>query len=199
MPRLYNPDGTYIEVDHINFYLMPGPDVFVEKRNKPLCEAPPMTTGNMPLDGGFLLLDTPEEYEDFIKREPKAKKFIKRFIGGDEFLNNIPRYCLWLVDATPQELHDMKHVMERVNAVKKFRLESKRAATRKLADIPWLFAEIRETNGNFIVIPQVSSERRKYIPMGFLDNSVICSNQLKVIPGATLYHFGVFKNCSREA
>ena len=190
MPRLYNPDGTYIEVDHINAYLLPGPDVFVEKRSKPLCEVPPINTGNMANDGGNLLF-TEQEAEAFIKREHKAKKFIKRFIGGDEFLNNIPRYCLWLVDATPQELHEMKHVMERVNAVKKFRLESKRAATRKLADTSWLFGEIRQSTESYIAIPETSSETRSYIPMGYLDSSVIPSNALHIIPGATLYHFGV--------
>ena len=151
----------------------------------------PMASGSMAADGGYLFINSREKYEDFIKREPKAKKFIKRFIGGDEFINNIERWCLWLVDAKPQELHDMKHVMERVEAVKKFRLESKREATKKRAETPWLFAEIRQPTGTYIAIPKTSSENRYYIPMGYLDDSVIPGDALRIIPGGGLYQFGI--------
>ncbi|MBQ8691875.1 MAG: hypothetical protein IJ520_01870, partial [Synergistaceae bacterium] len=134
---------------------------------------------------------TPEEREELIQKEPQAEKFIKRFMGSKEFINNIKRYCLWLVDVSPDAVKNMKHVYKRVKAVEKFRLASPRSATRELADKPWLFAEIRQPTDNYILVPSTSSENRKYIPIGFMTPEVIASNATHIIPGATLYHFGI--------
>lgn len=189
--KLYAPDGSFVEVEHINFYLRPEPNYFIEARKAPICEyAPVMITGNMPRDDGGLIL-TADERDELLRREPRAEKFIRRYMGAEEFINNIPRYCLWLVNATPGELYSMRAVMKRVKAVKKFRLASKREATRRSADTSWLFAEIRQPAGNYIAIPKTSSETRKYVPVDWLDASIIPGDALKVIPGATLYHFGV--------
>ena len=189
--KLYTPEGLKL-VENINFYLKPAPNFFITTRREPLYKnIPLMRLGNMPLDGGHLIINSQEEYEDFIKCEPKAKKFIRRYIGADEFINNLNRYCLWLVDATPEELNNMPTVKERIKAVKEFRRASTRGATRSLAETPWLFAEIRQPTENFIAIPKTSSETRQYIPIDWLDASVIPSDGLRIIPDATLYHFGV--------
>ena len=189
--KLYTPEGVKL-VRNINFYLKPAPNFFITAHKEPIDKTiPPMMLGNLPRDGGHLIIDSQEEYEDFIKREPKAKKFIRQYIGADEFINNLNRYCLWLVDATPEELHNMPAVKERISAVKKFRLASTRGATRKLAETLWLFAEIRQPTGNYIIFPLTSSENREYVPLGFMSPDVIPSNAISIIPDATLYHFGV--------
>ena len=189
--RLYTSNGVKL-VPHINFYLIDAPDVFIKAQPKPLDPGTPeMITGNMPADEGHLIINSQEEYAAFIKKEPATQKFIKRFMGSNEFINNITRYCLWLVDAEPHEIRDCKLIMERVKAVEKFRRASTRAATRKLAYTSWLFAEIRQPHSNYIAIPKTSSENRSYIPIDWLDASIIAGDGLRVIPGATLYHFGI--------
>ena len=189
--RLFTPEGI-ITADNINFYLVPGPDKDIaEPVNKPLSkDIPPMLLGNLPRDGGFLSLD-PEECKELLKREPKAAKFIRRYIGAEEFISNKLRYVLWLVDVKPQELEDMPRVKKLTDLVENFRLNSTREATRKLADTSWLFAEIRQPSGNYIAVPLTSSENRIYIPMGFMSPDIIASNAISIIPNATLYHFGV--------
>ena len=146
--------------------------------------------GNRPIDGGQLIIED-KDYEDFIKREPKAKKYIKRFMMGNEFINNKPRYCLWLVGLTPNEIKSMPLVYKRVEAVQDFRKKSDRQATKRCANTAWLFAEINYADGKYVAIPEVSSEKRYYIPIGWLDDSVIPGNKLHIIPDATLYDFGV--------
>ena len=194
MRRLFTPEGVKF-VENINFYLMPAPNIFIESRTKPLIydtiknDIPIMTLGNLPRDGGYLNM-TPDEKDKFLKIEPKAEKFIKTYIGAYEFINRKKRYCLWLNEATPQELNNMPHVMERIKAVKNFRLNSTREATRKLADTPWLFAEIRQSTGKIIIVPRVSSENRDYIPIDFMSD-VIVSDAANMISNATIYHFGV--------
>ena len=189
MPRLYNNDGTFRDVDHINFYLMPGPDIIVKPRTLPLSRAvPPMISGNMLLDGGTLTL-TEEEKNLFVKKYPQDEKFIRRLLGGEEFLHNKKKYCLWLVDATPDEIKKNKFIYERVKKCKENRLNSG-ADKRKLADTPHLFRE-RVNPEHFIAIPQVSSEKRKYIPMDFLDKNTIPTFQLRIIPDAEVWHFGI--------
>ena len=184
--RLFSAKGLKL-VDCINFYLVPGHVVFAVPRVKTICvDVPPMITGNRPADGGNLLL-TPEEAAELIRKEPDAERFIKRYMMGYEFINDVERYCLWLVDATPQQLVDMPRVMERVRKVRELRLKSSQP---KLADIPHLFREQRNPK-SYIAIPKTSSEKREYIPLGFLDDSVIPGNGLKIIQDATLYHFGV--------
>lgn len=190
-PVLYT-DGQGEEVAHINPYLVDAPTVFIESRTKPLCDVPLMMKGNQPTDGGNLLFK-PEELEKFLKQEPKAKHWIKKFVGAEEFINNKPRYCLWLVNCPPQELRAMPLVMKRVEKVREFRLASKFEGTRKKAESPTLF---RETNNpkNYLAIPEVSSEQRRYIPLGYLSAEVIAGNKLFMLPDAPLYHFGILQS-----
>ena len=178
-------------VPSINFYLMPGKIIFVESQNFTFNpETPKMSIGSYAIDGGHLIINTREELEELLRRAPKAEKFIKRYMMGYDFINDVERWCLWLVDAKPQELIEMPAVMERLDKVKEFRLASKRSATKEHAKTPYLFSEIRYSTKNYIAIPQISSSRRSYIPIGWLDASVI-PGLLQIIPDATLYDFGV--------
>ena len=180
------------EATNINAYLMDAPNVFVGSRNKPLCDVPAIRKGNQPTDGGNLVIEA-EELPSFLAREPKAEKYIKKLIGAKEYINNKPRFCLWLKDASPAELRQMPAVLERMEKVKKVRESSPDAATRRLAIIPHLF---RETNNpeTYIVVPSVSSERRRYVPMGFMTSDTIPTNLVLIIPDATLYHFGILES-----
>ena len=180
------------EVKNINAYLMDAPNVFVESRSKPLCDVPSIRKGNQPTDGGNLIIDACD-LEAFLAQEPNAKRFVKRLVGSKEYINNKFRYCLWLKDATPAELRQMPAVMERMENVRNMRMASSDAATRRMADTPHLF---RETNNpeTYIVVPEVSSERRRYVPMGFLNADSIPTNKLQIITEATLYHFGVLES-----
>ena len=187
-PFLYE-GNRYQKVEHINAYLAEAPTVFIEKRGKPLCNIPSMITGNRPADGGHLIIEEPE-YGPFIEAEPAAIPYIKKLIGSTEFINNKSRWCLWLVGVSPSELRKMPLVMKRIEACKADRENSPDVGRRKLADTPSLF---RETNNpeKFIVIPAVSSERRKYIPIGFLNGDTIPTNLVTIVPDATIYHFGI--------
>jgi hypothetical protein len=182
---------SYIKTEpNINPYLIKALTVFIENRSKPLCDAPEMLTGNMPVDGGNLIIEA-NDYDEFITKDNLAEKYIRKFIGSEEFINNIKRYCLWLVAVSPADLRKMPLVMERMNKVRQMRLNSTKEGTQKRAETPAIFAEIRQPDTNFIVIPEVSSENRKYIPIGFLTPDIIISNKIKTIPNATLYHFGI--------
>ena len=186
--RLYTSEGLKL-VENINFYLVAAPNDFAESTTKAVSkQAPAIMGGNRPADGGHLIIEA-EDYEDFIKREPKAKPYIKRYMMGREFINNLPRYCLWLVGISPKELRSMPLVMERVKACREDRLKGA-ADRRKLADTPHLFRETLNPK-RYIAIPVVSSEEREYIPMGWLDDTVIPGNKLYTIPDANLYHFGI--------
>ncbi|MBQ3443608.1 MAG: hypothetical protein IJG33_10230 [Selenomonadaceae bacterium] len=181
---------NFIIVDHINGYLMPNaPDIYVMKRATPFFNVPEMSAGSKPVDGGNLLL-TPDERGDLVKKNPLAAKWIRPFVGGREFINRIPRYCLWLEGCQPDELRKMPLVYERVKNVREYRLQSKKAETRKKADTPTLFAERRQPTTNYIFIPQVSSSRRRFIPIGYLSPEFIAAQGLTV-PDANLFHFGV--------
>lgn len=185
--QLYSSERMQF-VKNINAYLIEAPDVFVENRNKPICNVPEMTTGNRPADGGHLILSQ-EEFDDFIAKEPDGKKYVKRLIGAVEYINNIPRYCLWLKGANPSEIRKMPEIMKRVEACKNDRL-SGAPDRQKLADTPTLFREQKNPN-TFVVVPATSSERRRYVPMGFLDGSTIATNAVIIIPDANIYDFGV--------
>jgi hypothetical protein len=163
--------------------------VFIEKRSTPLCNVPKMNFGNMPLDGGHLLLNDSEKNE-FLLKEPNAAKFIKPLISAYEFLNGQKRWCLWLVGAESDEVIKLKEVKKRVAAVKQFRLNSVAPSTQKFAETPMLFRD-RNQPETFIVIPRVSSETREYIPMGFFDKESIVSDTCMSIPNGTLYNFGI--------
>ena len=149
-----------------------------------------MIFGSMPNDGGHLLL-TKTEKEALITKDPHSEKYIKKLYGAAEFINNRERYCLWLKDITPNELKSMPYVFKRVAKVKENRLNSKRKATRYLADTPHLFGEIRQPDTNYLLVPAVSSENRRYIPIGFMSKEDIATNRVYVIPDATLYDFGI--------
>ena len=177
-------------VKNINSYLMEAPDIFIESRTVPLCDVPKIRFGSMPRDGGgFILSD--EEKNELIKKEPISASWIHPYLGAYEFINNKTRWCLWLVDATPHEIKQSPYVMKRIESVREFRANSVAAGTRKFAETPTLFCQIAQPDSDYIAIPKTSSERRKYIPIGFLSKNVIASDLLFLIPEASLYHFGI--------
>jgi len=186
-----------IKAKNINPYLVDAKDVFVSKRTKPLCNVPKILKGNYYAKSEGLIIEE-KDIDFIITNEPNSKKYIKLLIGADEFINNKKRYCLWLVDCPPDELRKMPHVIERVNKVKADRLTSSDKAMQKLAMTPTLF---RETNNpdSCLVIPVVSSERRNYIPMGFIDKNTISTNGNLIMPDANLYHFGILMSTMHMA
>ena len=186
--RLYTSERMQI-VENINAYLLDAPLVFVESRNRVIADVPKMVYGNKPVDGGNLIIEA-SEYDDFIKREPLAQKYIKRLVGAREFINGELRWCLWLVGVSPAELRHMPAVMERIEKVKKMRENSPDEGARKLALTP---AQFRETNNppSAIVVPCHSSQNRRYVPMDFIDDSIVVTNAVLFIPAASIYHFGI--------
>ncbi len=186
--QLYDSDRVNL-VSNINAYLVEADDVFIESRKTPICDVPEMVTGNRPADGGHLIIED-SDYEDFIRKEPKAKQYIKHLVGSEEFINNKKRWCLWLTDATPAELRKMPEVMKRIELCREARENSPDAGRRKLAATPALFREQKNPQ-NYVLVPKVSSERRRYIPMGFLDGETISTDLNFIIPYASLYQFGV--------
>ena len=154
---------------------------------------PPMINGSKPTDNGNLIIEA-ADYDAFIQREPAAKKYIRRYIGSDEFIHNKMRYCLWLVDCPPNELKSMKLVYERVKACRQFRLKSVDASTRRAADRAWLFQAIRQPASDYICVPRVSSELRRYIPMSWVSKDVIAGDAVQCIPNATLWLFGMLES-----
>ena len=189
--RLFLSDSQTLSVKNINGYLSDAPDVFIENRGTPLCDAPAMNFGNMPRDGGGFILSE-EEKDELLKKEPLAAKWVHLFLGAHEFINNKKRYCLWLQGASPAEIRQCPTVLQRVNSVREMRLASTAASTRKMAETPTLFAQITQPLGKeFIIVPSVSSEKRRYVPMGFMDKNTIASNLVFTITDASLYHFGV--------
>lgn len=183
-------EPTEVSARAINAYLIDGPEVIVQSRQKPLCPVPEIGIGNKPIDGGNYLFTT-DEKKAFLKLEPNAKKYFRRWLGSDEFINGWERWCLWLGDCPPEQLKAMPEAMKRVKAVKDFRLASKSAPTRKLADTPTRFHVENMPAHEYLIIPEVSSERRPYIPIGFEEPSTLASNLVKIVPNASPYHFGV--------
>jgi len=179
-----------ILVKNINPYLVDAKDIFIAKRTTPLCNIPKMFKGSQPTDGGNFLF-TEEEKNDFLLKEPKAAKFIKPLISAHEFINGKNRYCLWLVDAEPNELKQMPHLLNRIGSVKQMRLKSTKMATVKWANQPTLFTENRQPKSDYILIPSHSSENRNYIPFGFRTKDDILNNSCLSVPNATFYHFGI--------
>lgn len=185
-------DGERVSyVPHINAYLVAAPDAFVESRAKPLCDVPPMTYGNKPSDDGNLILSESER-EAILSETPALAPFVRCYVGARDFIaSDEVRYCLWLKDASPALYHGSREVMRRLAAVREFRLASTAAPTRALADQPWRFFSTPQTDDSYLLVPEVSSERRRYVPIGFMDADVIAANTVSIVPGATLYHFGV--------
>lgn len=187
--RLYSNERMQY-VNNINAYLIDTNNIFIESRQKPLFDVPEIGIGNKPIDGGNYLF-TKEEMSDFIKSEPLSEHYFRPWFGAEEFINQKSRYCLWLGNCSPAELRRMPHCIQRVENVKNLRLESKSAGTRKLADKPTRFHVENMPISEYIIIPRVSSEKRKYIPMGFLNATNLCSDSVHIIPNATIYHFGI--------
>lgn len=187
--RIYTTE-RYQEVENINPYLLDAPNVFVDSRTNSICNVPQMVYGNKPTDGGFLFL-SPEERDELLKREPGTEKFIRQIYGATEYINNKARYCLWLVGASPSELRKSPFIMERVEQVRQFRLNSTKAATQRSADTPTLFQEIRHPDSEYIIIPRHSSETRRYIPFGFVQPQIVVNDAVQIIPDAKIYHFGI--------
>ena len=179
-----------ISAKNISPYLIDSDTIFIESRRTPLCAVPEMQKGNIPVDGGNLIIEA-DEIDSFLAKEPQAKRFIRQIVGSIEFINNLPRYCLWLLDASPSDLLKMPEVMKRVELCREMRLKSSKEATRKFADYPTRFMEIRQPKQQYILVPRHSSEKRRYIPLGFMDSSVIITDANSTIEGATIYHFGI--------
>lgn len=187
--RIIYDEGSVQKVENINAYLVEAPDIFIESNKLPLCDVPKMTTGNRPADGGHLIIEA-AEYDEFVKKEPAALKYIKKLTGAAEFINNKKRYCLWLVGVSPAELRKMPEVMKRVELCRNNRLNATDAGRRKLADTPMLFRETKNPK-SYIIVPATSSESRRYIPIGFLDDNTIPTNAAVIIPEADLFNFGI--------
>ena len=188
--KLYEKDESKV-VNNINPYLLAGENTIVYAQRKPFGEIPSMVYGNKPADGGNLIIKE-SDYDDFVKREPEARKYIRKYIGAEEFLNGKDRYCLWLKGADPKELKNMPLVLERIKKCKEKRQNSVAAGIRKFAETPTVFAQITQPEGKeYIAVPAHSSSQREYIPLGFMNSETISSNALFIIPGGTIYQFGV--------
>ena len=187
-----------VEAKRINPYLVDATEIFIENRRQPISTIPEIVFGSMANDGGFLILQD-DEKENLIKSQPLAAKWIRPFLGAEEFINNKSRWCLWLADINPSELRTIPEVYERVLSVKKHRLSSNRAATNKLANTPYLFGEIRQPSSIYLMLPRVSSELRKFIPIGYLPPEIIASDAALTISNATLFHFGILTSTQHNA
>ena len=195
----YDSDKVLVTTPkNISPYLIDGPDLIISTRSAPICPVPKMSWGNIPTDGGFFLLSE-EERTDLIRKEPGAVKWIRRYMGGEDFINNQIRYCLWLQDITPNELRGLPTVASRIESVREFRLASKAASTRAYAKYPTLFRQIAQPDSDYLAVPEVSSENREYIPMAVVSKKVIASNTVQFVPAASLYHFGVLTSAMHMA
>lgn len=188
---IYTANGETIQAKNICPYLFDGPATFVEAQKNPLCDIPKMNFGNQPRDGGNLIVSE-EDYSEILKQESSIAKWLHPYIGAEEFINNKKRYCLWLKHAKPEDIKRSKILYGRVDAVRRFRLNSKAKTTNGYAKVPHLFAQITQPDElDYLLIPRVSSENRYYIPIGFMKSDTISSDAVQIIPHATLYHFGV--------
>jgi len=198
VPKFIYDGKEKFPAKNINGYLIDAPDVFVESRNKPLCAVPEIGIGNKPIDGGNYLF-TDAEKAEFLLHEPLAAEWFRPWLGSDEFINGWQRWCLWLGKCPPSTLRKMPEAMKRIEAVRQLRLESKSPPTQKLAETPTRFHVENMPEGNFIIIPRVSSERRRYIPIGFLTPNNLVSDSAHIIPSATIYHFGILTSSVHNA
>lgn len=207
MIKLYDTSGFgYIETEVADFYsndlpayfARTGKGTYLHSLDAPIYFVPDMLNGSKPRDGGHLIL-SPEERDELIKREPAAEKWIRPFMGSLEFIRGKKRFCLWLEDCPPNELRKMPLVYKRVQAVRDFRLNSKRTGTRKVADIPWLFAERRQPKTEYLIVPCVSGDRREYVPIGWIDADTVASDLVLTISDAMYWHFGVLTSLPHMA
>lgn len=195
-----DPDGPSVEMEvkNINPYLVDGPDVVVLNRTTPICNVPSMRWGNKPTDGGHLIFSRAEA-DQFVALEPNAKKYVRPYISGGDFIDGVERRCLWLQGALPEELQSMPLVLERLSEVRRFRLASRAETTRAYAKYPSLFRQIAQPQNDYLAIPEVSSERRAYLPMAMISKDVICSNKIQFVAGATQFQFGVLTSAMHMA
>lgn len=187
--RLYSSERMQI-VDNINAYLVDADNIFIEGRKKPLCNVSVLQNGGKPTEGGYLILSE-EEKNDLISSEPLSETFIRPYMMGKDFINRKPRYCLWMVNANPTLIKKCPSIMKRIEHVRQYRLNSPKLATQRKADTPMLFDEVRECYTDYVAIPKVSSERRRYIPMEYLSAQIIPGDKLFMVSDATLYEFGI--------
>jgi hypothetical protein len=187
-----------IKAQNINPYLVDAPDIVLTNRSIPICSSPEIGIGNKPIDDGNYLF-TEEEKNAFLEKEPQAKLYFRRWLGADEFLNGYHRYCLWLGECSPAELKRMPEVMKRIEAVKEFRAASKSAPTRKIADTPMRFHVENMPCDEYVLISRVSSERRLYLPVGYIDAKTLTSDSALILVGAKLYHFGILTSLMHNA
>ena len=189
--KLIYQNGTPIFVSNINAYLLDAPNILILSRNKPLCQVSKMVYGNKPADGGYLIIEE-KDYPMFVTKEPESLKFIKPLLGATEYLHGKKRYCLWLQGVSPAEIRKCPMVMERIKLCKESRENSIAAGIRKFAETPTLFAQITQPIGSpYIIVPRVSSERRRYVPIGFMDGNTIVTDAVQIVPNASIYEFGV--------
>ncbi len=186
-----NGDTIPVKVKNLNPYLVEAGNVLILNRSEPICGTPRMLWGNKPTDGGNFLFENEDELKDFLKKEPNAKKWIRPYMGGEDFIKDKKRWCLWIKDISEKELEDLPEVKKRVAAVRKMRLESKAEATRKKAATPHVFSQVAQPETDYLAVPEVSSERRKYIPIAFVSKDVIASNTIQLIPTSDKYLFGI--------
>lgn len=179
-----------IKVKNINPYLVEGSDITIESRSKPICNVPKISKGSQPTDDGNLIFNSKEELNDFLIKEPSAERYVRKYVGSREFINNIDRWCLWLVDVKPDELAKMPFILERMEKVKQFRSQSTSPATREFFS-HHLFQQNHQPKTDYLVIPSVSSEKRQYIPLGFYGPDTVTSNLCLIIPNISMYEFGI--------
>jgi len=188
---IVDESGRKIKAENINGYIMDAPNVFIQNRGSVLTKGlPKMSKGSQPTDGGFLILSE-EEKEELIKKEPLSEKYIHRFMMGNDYINDIKRYCLWMVGANPSDIKQCPSIIERGEKIRELRLKSPTKSVQKDAETPLLFTQRRQPTSRYLVIPRVSSQSRRYIPMGFLEPSVIAGDKLQFISDCPMYLFGI--------
>ncbi len=191
--KIYADNGKVTTVKHINPYLFEGPDILIKTRNTPLCNVPPIGMGNQPIDNGLYIFDY-DGMCQFVTEEPNAKQYFHEWFGSEDFIKRKPRYILWLGDCSPAQIRAMPKCYEIVKKVREYRLKSNRSSTKRLADRPTHFQTENMPTGSYIVIPEVSSGNRAYIPIGFMDGKSLCSNKVRLMPDANLFHFGILES-----
>ena len=189
--KIFDSAGQINKVNNINGYLIDAKNIFVEGRSRVLSSVNDMIFGSMPNDNGYLSNYSDEEKKNIVKKYPGSEKFFKRIYGAQEFINNQVRWAIWLNGVSPSEWRGISPIEEAVNNVRNNRLSSNRESTKKLSAIPYLFGEIRQPNSTYLLVPRVSSETRRYIPMDFMSPDEIASDAVQIIPNATLYDFGI--------
>ena len=188
--KIYLDDTHLVKANNINGYLIDARNIFIEKRTKPISDVSLVTSGNRPDDNGNYIFSE-EEMQDFINKYPEMKPYIRKFLGAREFINNIPRYCLWLYNVEPSKYRNNKEVMRRIENVSEFRSKAKGESLKKLANEPLRWKAIQPNDSDYILLPRVSSQNRRYIPIGFVDKNVIGNDAIQMLPNATLYDFGI--------